>query len=222
MRAAWRSGSWEVTPIAGSRSRRHSGPPAALQRRSRGGRIRRSGSRREREREGAGAGALAQGHCGCCPGPKGRRGPGGGARTEQPSQREQVLEAPVWRQLLSRGAGAQAPKDGGCGGAERSSTTSATTPTAGEEVGGGARTSSEAADSSTTTTADTAAGDTTTTIRAQATDSTTTARSTGGRGHPPEVRGILSREEGPPSRPGLMGVVRLHVSSRLRALRYPS
>jgi hypothetical protein len=81
--------------------------------------------------------------------------------------------------------------------------------------------SSEAADSSTTT-ADAASGDATTTIRAQATDPTTATRSTGGRGHPPKVRGVLGREEGPPSRSGQMGVVRLHVSSLLRALRYPS
>jgi hypothetical protein len=63
-------------------------------------------------------------------------------------------------------------------------------------------------------------GDATTTVRAQATDPTA-ARSTGGRGHPPKVWGILGREEGPPSRPGQMGVVRLRVSSLLRVFHYP-
>jgi hypothetical protein len=66
--------------------------------------------------------------------------------------------------------------------------------------------SSEAADSSTTT-ADTTTGDATTTARAQATDPIAAARSTGGRGHPPKVRGVLGGEESPPSRPGQMGVV---------------
>jgi hypothetical protein len=164
----------------------HIGPPAACQRRSRGARTRRSSSRRERKREGAGAGAPARGQCWCYPGLKGRRGPGGGARTEQSSRREQVPEAPAWRWLLGRGASAQATEDSGGGGAKRSSTTSATTPTAGEETGEGATASSEAAGSSTTT-ADMVSGDATTTNRAQAADPTAAARSTGGRGHPPKV-----------------------------------
>jgi hypothetical protein len=63
------------------------------------------GPRRERKGEGASARAPAQGQCGCCPGPKERRGPGGGTRAEQPSRREQVPEAPAWRRLLGGGAG---------------------------------------------------------------------------------------------------------------------
>jgi hypothetical protein len=128
---------------------------------------------------------------------------------------------------LQRGDGslvgepAQVTEDGGGGGAKRSSTSSATTPTAGEEAGGGATASSEAADSSTTT-ADTESGDTTTTNRPQAANPTTAARSTGGREHPPGAQGVLGREEDPPSRPGQMGVVRLHVSNLLKAFRCPS
>jgi hypothetical protein len=66
--------------------------------------------------------------------------------------------------------------------------------------------SSEAAYSPTTTT-DAASGDATTTIRAQATDPTTAARSIGGRGHPPKVRGGGGPRQGgrSPQPPGADG-----------------
>jgi hypothetical protein len=163
----------------------HTGPPATYQRRSRGAETRRSGPRREREGEGAGARAPAQ-------------GPLGGV---------EIPEAPAWRRLLGRGVGAQAQEDGGGGGAERSSTTSAPTPAAREETGGGAPASSEAADSSTATAVTAASYATATANRADAANPTPATRSTSSRRPSPEVRGVLDREEGPPSCPGQMGVV---------------
>jgi hypothetical protein len=198
-KAAWWSGNWEATPTAGSRSlaphRTASNAPAKV-----------PGSRDPEVRLPAG---KVRRRCRCqSPGTRTiRRGRNSGGSS--------VATAP-WS-----GAGAQAPEDGGGGGVERSSTTSAPTPAAGEEIGGGAPASSEAADSSSTTT-DTASGDATTTIRAETIDPTTATRSTGGRGHPPKVRGVLGREEGPPSGPGQMGVVRLCVSSFLRVFLYSS
>jgi hypothetical protein len=142
-------------------------------------------------------------------------------RTKQPSRREQMPEAPARRRLLGRGAGAQTPENGGGGGAERGSTTSATTLADREETGGSATASSETTDSSSTTTR-TAPGDATTTAQGQATVPIATTRSTGGRGLPAEVRGLLGREEAPSSRPSQMGVVRLYVSSLLRTFLYLS
>jgi hypothetical protein len=205
---------WPGGPAAGRRPQSRAPhprcltrPPAAYQSRSRGAKTRRSGPQLERKGEGAGAKALAQGQCGCRPGSKERRGPGDSARAEQPSRREQVPKAPAWRRLLRRGAGPQAPQNGGGGKAERSSSTSATAPTAGGEARGSAAAFPKTADSSPATSEAVPIDTTTTTDGAEAATPTPATRSAGSRRPSPEVRGVLVREEGPPSRPGQMGVV---------------
>jgi hypothetical protein len=184
MRVAWRSGSWEVTPITGSTSLAPHLTASSVPAKVPGAKTRRSGPHREGKGEGAGAGAPAQ-------------GPYGGVK---------VPEAPARRWLLHRGAGSQALEDGGGGEAERSSTTSAAAPAAGEETGGSTAGFPGAADSSTAT-VDAAASDATTTNGAKAANPTPAARSASGRGHPPKVRWAFGRKGGPPKCARQLGVV---------------
>jgi hypothetical protein len=184
MRAAWRSGNWEATPTAGSRSlaphRTASNVPAKV-----------PGSRDPEVRPPAGKGRR---RCRCQSiGTRTiRRGrnPGGSSVATAPWSGSRHPNARRRRGRRSRG----------------SSSASVSAPAAREETGGGAAAFSEAADSYTATT-DTAASDATTPVRAKAADPTSAARSASSRRPSPEVRGVLDREEGPPSCAGQMGVV---------------
>jgi hypothetical protein len=183
-----------------------SGPPVARQPSSRGAKSWRSGPRRERKREGAGDGAPSQRTMRVLPQTERttrRRGqhPRGAAKRRGPSPGgSSAATAPWWGSRPPSTRGRRRWRG------RRSLTTFAAAPAAGEKIGGSAAALSGAADSSAATD-DTAPCDATTTDRAKTTNPAATARSASGRGPLLEVRGVLGRKEGPPSRPGQMGVV---------------